>query len=155
MNKHLLAKNLRFLRKSRGLSQQEVADALNLKRNHISAFETGVAEPRAVVLVALAGFFGHHAQDLLYQDISQTYQSPGPALPADLDQLLEVLLAKTADMEKVVAEFRSFYRNRMVPGQEAPERLQAAGVEFEHMLIVLDQLLKTNHLLIKAIRRKR
>ncbi len=155
MYKHLLARNLRFLRKARGLSQQELADALSLKRNHISAFETGVAEPKAVTLIALARFFGHAAQDLMYQDITSSQQPPAASSQVDLEQLLEVLVVKTADMEKVVAQFRTFYRNRLIPGQETSESLQAFGVEFEHMLVVLDQLLKTNHLLIEAIRRER
>ena len=39
------ASNIKFLRKRRGRTQDDVAFALNLKRSTLSGYENGVAQP--------------------------------------------------------------------------------------------------------------
>lgn len=51
-----LAKNLRFLRNKRGLSQQEMEDVLNLSRQAYSNYERGERTPDLDVLVRLSQF---------------------------------------------------------------------------------------------------
>ena len=52
------AQRLKELRKERGLTQQELADRLGLKRAALGAYEEGRAEPRLINVVAIADFFG-------------------------------------------------------------------------------------------------
>lgn len=52
-----LGKRLQLLRKSLGLSQEEVAEALNMDRVSIGYIEQGKRAPRLQTLFALASFY--------------------------------------------------------------------------------------------------
>jgi transcriptional regulator with XRE-family HTH domain len=49
--------NIKFLRKRRGRTQDDVAVALNLKRSTLSGYENGVAQPGIDTLVSFSGYF--------------------------------------------------------------------------------------------------
>lgn len=59
------ARRLKALRKDKGLTQQELANRLGLKRAALGAYEEGRAEPRLINLVAISEFFGVSADALL------------------------------------------------------------------------------------------
>jgi len=67
--------NVKFLRKRRGLTQEEVADSLNLKRSTLSGYENGVAQPGIDVLVSYSGFFNISIDTLLKVDLSTFTES--------------------------------------------------------------------------------
>ena len=49
-----LSSNLRFLRKQRGITQNELADQLDVQRTMISAYEDGRSEPKLSTLQKIA-----------------------------------------------------------------------------------------------------
>jgi Zn-dependent peptidase ImmA (M78 family)/DNA-binding XRE family transcriptional regulator len=51
-------------RRSRGLTQQQVADALGIARTTVTAMEKGERRPRSSELVRLAELYGRHVADL-------------------------------------------------------------------------------------------
>ena len=59
------AQRLKTLRKAKGLTQQELADRLGLKRASLGAYEEGRAEPRLINVVAISEFFGVSVDALL------------------------------------------------------------------------------------------
>lgn len=63
-------KNLRYLRKLRGWTQEEFANKLKIKRSLIGAYEEERAEPRLEVLEALCSIFKLSLDELLLQDIA-------------------------------------------------------------------------------------
>ncbi len=63
-------KNLRYLRKLRGWTQEEFANKLKIKRSLIGAYEEERAEPRLDVLEALCSIFKLSLDELLLKDIS-------------------------------------------------------------------------------------
>lgn len=67
--------NVKFLRKRRGLTQEEVADSLNLKRSTLSGYENGVAQPGIDVLVSYSGYFNISIDTLLKLDLSTFTES--------------------------------------------------------------------------------
>ena len=79
--------NLGFLRKTRGLSQQELADLLGLKKSTLAGYETNRAEPRYEDLIRLARFFSITLDELLKRKLSD-----GPVLARDKDADLRVLV---------------------------------------------------------------
>ena len=53
-----LAENMKWLRKSRGITQTELAEAIDLNRPIIGSYEEGRAEPKIDVLRTMADYFG-------------------------------------------------------------------------------------------------
>ncbi|WP_319618442.1 helix-turn-helix transcriptional regulator [Bacillus cereus group sp. BfR-BA-01700] len=53
----LFGKNLRLLRKSRGLSQEQLGQRLNLSRNQINNYENAMFEPSMDTILQISSFF--------------------------------------------------------------------------------------------------
>lgn len=63
-------KNLKYLRKLRGWTQEEFANKLKIKRSLLGAYEEERAEPRIEVLEIISGIFRISLDDLLLKEIS-------------------------------------------------------------------------------------
>lgn len=63
-------KNLKYLRKLRGWTQEEFAQKLRIKRSLLGAYEEERAEPRLDVLEVVADMFKLTLDDLLRKDVS-------------------------------------------------------------------------------------
>lgn len=61
----LLAKNVRKLRKSIGLSQEELAFECDIDRTYISKVERGIANPSLLILSKISVVLGVEIQDLI------------------------------------------------------------------------------------------
>lgn len=61
---------IRQLRKERGVTQQELADALNVKRSLIGAYEEGRAEPKFELLKKIANYFNISSDELISNTVS-------------------------------------------------------------------------------------
>ena len=68
--------NIKFLRKRRGRTQDDVAVALNMKRSTLSGYENGVAQPGIDTLVAFSGYFNLSIDTLLKIDIIEVIRKP-------------------------------------------------------------------------------
>ncbi|MEY2639149.1 MAG: hypothetical protein RIR90_631 [Bacteroidota bacterium] len=64
-------KNLRYLRKLRGWTQEEFANKLKVKRSLIGAYEEERAEPKLEVLEAVSAIFKYTLDELLLKDLSE------------------------------------------------------------------------------------
>lgn len=78
--KNLLASNIKFLRKSKNLTQDELADKLGVNRAMIGSYEEGRAVPKLQVLQALSHYFSVTLDALILNDLSAT---EGEVLHAD------------------------------------------------------------------------
>ncbi|MBI1341409.1 MAG: helix-turn-helix domain-containing protein [Terrimonas sp.] len=63
-------KNLKYLRKLRGWTQQEFADKLRIKRSLVGAYEEERAEPRIDILEIVCDMFKLTLDDILRKDLS-------------------------------------------------------------------------------------
>jgi transcriptional regulator with XRE-family HTH domain len=75
-----LASNLKFLRKRRKRTQDEVAFALQLKRSTLNGYEHGVGQPNLERLVALSNYYRFRLDDLVCRDLSRLPESQLQAL---------------------------------------------------------------------------
>ena len=85
----MLSSNLRFLRKSRGLTQAELAEALGLKRSSLATYEEERAEPKLNTLLKLADYFSVDPGELISGNLQHGGQkgTSGPdVLAITLDQ---------------------------------------------------------------------
>ncbi len=94
----LLSQNLRYLRKERNLTQQELADRLGLKRGIIGAYEEGRAEPRILTLQHMAVFFEVSLDSLLFVDLSTG--KPPNDFSGSLLRILPVIIDSDTGVEK-------------------------------------------------------
>jgi transcriptional regulator with XRE-family HTH domain len=67
--------NIKFLRKRRDRTQDEVAAALNLKRSTLSGYENGVAQPGIDILVSFSKYFNMSIDTLLKIDMTKLSES--------------------------------------------------------------------------------
>jgi transcriptional regulator with XRE-family HTH domain len=67
--------NIKFLRKRRGRTQDDVAVALNLKRSTLSGYENGVAQPGIEILVSFSRYFNMSIDTLLKIDMPKLSES--------------------------------------------------------------------------------
>jgi transcriptional regulator with XRE-family HTH domain len=69
------ASNIKFLRKRKGRTQDDVAVALNLKRSTLSGYENGVAQPGIEILISFSSYFNIAIDTLLKLDIPRLSES--------------------------------------------------------------------------------
>ena len=65
MSQSYAGKNLKHLRKLKGMTQEEFAQKLQIKRSLLGAYEEERAEPRIDVLEMVSDHFGISLDDLL------------------------------------------------------------------------------------------
>jgi transcriptional regulator with XRE-family HTH domain len=68
----IAGKNLKYLRKLRGWTQEEFANKLKIKRSLLGAYEEERAEPRIEVLELVGGIFKLSLDELLLKDLTDT-----------------------------------------------------------------------------------
>lgn len=71
-----IASNLKFLRKLKSWTQNDLADELGIKRAVVGSYEEGRARPTYEVLVDLSKMFNYKIDDLITRDLRQTEKVP-------------------------------------------------------------------------------
>lgn len=91
--------NLRFLRKMKSLTQEELAGQLNVKRSVIGAYEEGRAKPNYELLQQLSAMFSISIDHLITLDLRHTEKVPlfGSDQPAVASPAPMKILAITVD----------------------------------------------------------
>ena len=83
----LLAKNLRFLRKQKGVNQKEVSLLFKKQANTIGNWENGKSEPSIGELIKLAEYFNVGMQQLLHADLQKAALAAiNPLADADIPE---------------------------------------------------------------------
>ncbi|MEJ5054690.1 XRE family transcriptional regulator [Sphingobacterium sp. MYb382] len=72
-----IASNLKYLRKKKGLTQQQFADALEIKRASVGAYEEDRAEPKYELLHKIAAFYELSMDELANDEINDKWK-PSP-----------------------------------------------------------------------------
>jgi transcriptional regulator with XRE-family HTH domain len=69
-----ISNNLKSLRKKKGLTQQQFADAMEIKRSLIGAYEEDRAEPKYELLKKFADFFELSMDELVNEKINESWK---------------------------------------------------------------------------------
>lgn len=120
-----LANNLQFLRKDAGLSQQALADELDITRSKIASYENGKAEPNVAILTALSHYFNISLNYLLEKDLQSipNFKRIAAARVNDqevLNKIWSVRLQKIESFEKKYEQIQLIQQ-----GLEALNKLKA------------------------------
>lgn len=83
----MLSKNLKIFRERKGLTQENVAEALNVVRQTISKWEKGISVPDADMLIRLAEVLDVSVSELIGSDVADEKN----------EDMIAVELARVAD----------------------------------------------------------
>ena len=87
----LLKDNLKTLRKNKGLSQEELSVQLNVVRQTISKWETGLSVPDAEMLISISNVFEVPVSEILGEDIGEKEKNDIKVISEKLEIINEQL----------------------------------------------------------------
>ncbi|MGB3546554.1 MAG: helix-turn-helix transcriptional regulator [Saprospiraceae bacterium] len=120
----LLSRNIRYLRKKRKLSQLALANALQVKRSNIAAYETKNVEPRLNLIYEISRYLDVSLTDLIATDLEEidsddSAERAESKLNYQIDQdKLQLLHSRSLEIKKLLEGFRVFYRYKHTSLQE-------------------------------------
>ncbi len=105
----MLKDNLQRLRKSRGLTQQELAEKLNVVRQTVSKWEKGLSVPDSELLVEIANYFEVPVSTLLGETVELPTDVAADSLHAISEKLslINETLARSAERRRRVLRLLS------------------------------------------------
>lgn len=86
IDNRMVGKTIAMLRQNRGMTQQQLAAALNVSHQAVSKWENGAALPDIQTLMALTNFFGITVEQLLNGEVPSDRMS---SKPLNLDEQLQ------------------------------------------------------------------
>lgn len=91
----IISNNLKYLRKKKGLTQQQFADSIGCKRASVGAYEEERAEPKYDLLNTIADFYNLSIDELVNEEMSDSWK---PKSKASASQVR--ILSVTLDSEE-------------------------------------------------------
>ena len=98
----MLKENIKTLRKSKGLSQEELAIKLNVVRQTISKWEQGLSVPDAEMLIKLAEVLDTNVSTLLGEKITESKVDDLKAISGKLEVINLQLLQRKNERRKII-----------------------------------------------------
>lgn len=121
-----LAENIVTFRKNRGLTQAQLAEALNMTPAAVSKWETGAAVPDLDTLIALADYFRVSMDDLLGRTLEEK-----PRV---------VLFAPEKEVERIALRLLKDYNYQVLGVGRSLEELEALLVHLKERGETVDRL---------------
>ena len=90
----MLKNNLKTLRKNKGLSQEELSVKLNVVRQTISKWETGLSVPDAEMLIKISNFFDTPVSTILGENIQEKEKNDLKVIAEKLEVINDQLANK-------------------------------------------------------------
>lgn len=98
----MLNENIKAIRKSKGLSQEELAVRLNVVRQTISKWEQGLSVPDADMLVSISEAFETPVSTLLGETVAETKVDDLKAISEKLEVINLQLVHRKATRQKMI-----------------------------------------------------
>ena len=98
----MLKENIKTLRKSKGLSQEELAIKLNVVRQTISKWEQGLSVPDAEMLIKISEVFDTPVSTLLGENISESKVNNLKAISEKLEIINLQLSQRKNERRKII-----------------------------------------------------
>lgn len=164
-----LAKNIRFLRKSRKWSQEELAAQLKVKRSSIAAYENKNVRPRLEFILALSRLFNVSLSDLVERDLEQ--YGGAAAKRKEITSAREdgrvagefairndsgnfgQFMERSHRIRKMLEGFSVFYRIKLEHMPALSEDARRLTADIENFLLLMEHLLNYNEAVIRAVSR--
>lgn len=150
-------KNLKLLRRLNRFSQQELAKALNVNRNNIASYESGIVEPNAKLFLKVCEFFDRRPTEMLetvmIENVLDSSQNLEPNSDSATGQYvlenIEQFIYHTNEMTKVCEGYRALLE------MKSEDNIDESGLglyaSFSDLLDLLSSLIKVNWKIIQIV----
>lgn len=101
----MLKDNLKTLRKNKGLSQEELSIKLNVVRQTISKWESGLSVPDADMLITISEIFETPVSEILGESIEEKEKNDLKAISEKLEVVNEQLSMRKKQKRKRIVNF--------------------------------------------------
>lgn len=101
----MLKDNLKILRKNKGLSQEELSVKLNVVRQTISKWESGLSVPDAEMLITISEIFETPVNEILGESIEEKERNDLKVISEKLEVINEQLSMKQKQKRKRIVNF--------------------------------------------------
>lgn len=133
------AKNLRFLRTSRRLSQEAFAKAVDLNRGNIASYEKGLAEPNSVKLLRIARFFNVPLEAMIEEELAlsgKDFSLAGTQIqkPKPNAEELIALKAEAERLGRIMDGLKEFHLLRQQSEEVSPQNMRNLQVDYERLI---------------------
>lgn len=98
----MLSENIKAIRKSKGLSQEELAIKLNVVRQTISKWEQGLSVPDATMLISISEVFETSVSTLLGETVAEPKADELKAISEKLEVINLQIAHREATRRKVI-----------------------------------------------------
>jgi len=153
-----LHKNIRFLRKGLGWSQEELAMRIGLNRGNIASYENGTAEPKINNLLKMAAIFGVSIHDLAHKDLEQVSPIPGNghathSATRTFDPIaLQQYEQRAQELQDVMKGLRTCCKFKIKSTEEASVNdLQIVAMHFEELFNAAQALMQEHLALLQVL----
>ena len=157
-----LANNIKILRKARGLNQEALANALNIKRSNIAAYETKNVEPRLRIILDIAKFFDIDISTLLSEKLTENseYESflgsektiKQVPVTIDVDSAnVNEFVKKSISIKKILVGFKAFYSFRKSKLAELSPKNEKIIFDIDNFIQLMEDLINHNEAMINLL----
>lgn len=149
-------KNLKFLRRMKGLSQTKLASEIGLSRNNVASYESGVVEPNVKKFLATCVYFNVEPKDMLETifaehpvEVSDVSENAVGVVDKYLNDQMEQFVIQTNEMTKVFEGYQAFFE--MKKDSDSYKNNKELYSTLEDLLELLQTLIGSNWTLIQSV----
>ena len=106
----MLSEKLYKLRKNSGLSQEQLAEQLNVSRQAISKWEQGTAVPESEKLISISNYFGVTVDYLLKDDTEDTMNTTDEVVEEKPKMMVGIVICIAGIVSMVIWGLLSIFR---------------------------------------------
>ncbi|GAB5551438.1 MAG: hypothetical protein Sapg2KO_10290 [Saprospiraceae bacterium] len=151
-----LSSNLRWLRKQKKWSQEELASKVDLNRGNIASYENGTAEPKICNLLKMAKLFSVNLICLVQRDLGVDNEVADIAVPTagatPIVHDMNVYVDRAKELQRVMDGLNICcrYKVKMMDGN-LPKEMQLVALHFEELYETAQTLLEQHLALLEDI----
>ncbi|MFT4761070.1 MAG: transcriptional regulator with XRE-family HTH domain [Paraglaciecola sp.] len=157
-SKIYLSDNIRFLRKQKDLSQEELASNVGLNRGNIASYEKGTAEPKLCNLLSFSKYFEVTLLDLTQRDLQNFGSVPVSPIGTPISQeekpMLDEYLTRAGELNEVLEGLNCYHCYKKKSFDDMPKEQQMLVSNFEKLFEVAQVLMDSHKELLAFVQSK-
>ncbi len=162
-----LSNNIKFLRKNLKLSQDGLAQVLDIKRSNIAAYESKNVEPRLRLILEMAKFFDINIKDFIELQLNEgveyrsfNHQNFAPTshereINVTDNQDVTDFVGKSMKIRKVLEGFKAFYSFKKSSIKDSTQSWEKVSYDIDSFIQLMEHLLAYNEAIIQALQNKK